>query len=146
MKYICTLNGKRYEVQVERVDDFTPLTRAEAAGPAPAAAPITPRAAAPAPAPAPASAPAAAPAPAPAPAAAPAAPAGGFTMTAPMPGTILKVCVKVGEAVAAGQTVLTIEAMKMESELVAPNAGTVRQIEVSNGDIVDAGAPLVIFG
>ena len=50
------------------------------------------------------------------------------------------------QAVAAGQTVLTIEAMKMESELVAPNAGTVRQIEVSNGDIVDAGAPLVIFG
>ena len=36
MKYICTLNGKRYEVQVEGVDDFTPLTRAEPAGPAPA--------------------------------------------------------------------------------------------------------------
>ena len=39
MKYICTLNGKKYEVQVEKLDDFTPLTRAAAAAPAPAAAP-----------------------------------------------------------------------------------------------------------
>ena len=37
MKYICTLNGKKYEVQVEKLDDFTPLTRAAAAAPAPAA-------------------------------------------------------------------------------------------------------------
>lgn len=144
MKYICTLNGKRYEVLVEKIDDFTPLTRAEAAAPAPAAAPITAPAAPAAPAPAPV---AAAQAPAPAPAA-PVAPvsAGSSTVTAPMPGSILSVAVTVGQAVKAGQTVLTMEAMKMENEIVAPAAGTVKEIRVKKGDVVDTDAVLVVLG
>jgi len=143
MKYVATLNGKKYEVEIERVDAYRPLDRGEqAAAPAPilAAAPAPKAAPAPAAAPAPKAAPA--PAPAPAPAAAPAA-AGGQTVEAPMPGKILDIKVKVGDAVGYGQCVIVMEAMKMETEIVAPAAGTVASINVSTGDSVETGAVLV---
>ena len=128
MKYVATLNGKKYEVEIERVDEYRPLDRgAQVSAPAPilAAAP----------------APKAAPAPAPAPAAAPS--AGGQTVEAPMPGKILDIKVKVGDAVGYGQCVIVMEAMKMETEIVAPAAGTVASINVSTGDSVETGAVLV---
>lgn len=134
MKYTATLNGKQYEVELERVDDYSPIPRygeAAPAAPAPAAAP----AAAPAPAPAPA---------APAPAPAPAAPAAGSTnVEAPMPGKILDIKVAAGQAVSYGQVLLTMEAMKMETEIVAPADGTVASILVKNGDMVETGTALV---
>ena len=137
MKYVATLNGKKYEVEIERVDEYRPLDRgAQASAPAPILA------AAPAPKAAPAPAPAPAPEPAPAPAAAPAA-AGGQTVEAPMPGKILDIKVKVGDAVGYGQCVIVMEAMKMETEIVAPAAGTVASINVSTGDSVETGAVLV---
>ena len=139
MKYTATLNGKQYEVELERIDAYEPMPRygqAPAAAPAPVAAP-----AAPAPAPAPA-APAPAPAaPAPAPAAAPA--TGATTVEAPMPGKILNIKVSAGQAVKFGETVIVMEAMKMETEIVAPADGTVAQILVKAGDAVDTGAALV---
>ena len=139
MKYTATLNGKQYEVELERIDAYEPMPRygeAPAAAPAPVAAP-----AAPAPAPAPA-APAPAPAaPAPAPAAAP--PTGATTVEAPMPGKILNIKVSAGQAVKFGETVIVMEAMKMETEIVAPADGTVAQILVKAGDAVDTGAALV---
>ena len=141
MKYVATLNGKKYEVEIERVDEYRPLDRgAQASAPAPilAAAPAPKAATAPAAAPAPAPAPA----PVPAPAAAPAA-AGGQTVEAPMPGKILDIKVKVGDAVGYGQCVIVMEAMKMETEIVAPAAGTVASINVSTGDSVETGAVLV---
>ncbi len=143
MKYVVTMNGKRYEVEVERMSAFHMLTREEiasgvstpvqpVAAPAPKAA--APAAAAPAPA-------AAAPAPAasPAPAAAPAAKAapGGTSVTSPMPGAVLGVKVNVGDKVSAGQTMFVLEAMKMENEIVAPVDGTVASINVKTGDTVD---------
>lgn len=135
MKYTATLNGKQYEVELERIDAYEPMPRygeAPAAVPAASAAP-----AAPAPAPAPA-----APAPAPAaPAAAPA--AGATTVEAPMPGKILNIKVSAGQAVKFGETVIVMEAMKMETEIVAPADGTVAQILVKAGDAVDTGAALV---
>lgn len=137
MKYTATLNGKQYEVELERIDAYEPMPRygeAPAAASAPVAAP-----AAPAPAPAPA-APAPAPA-APAPAAAPA--AGATTVEAPMPGKILNIKVSAGQAVKFGETVIVMEAMKMETEIVAPADGTVAQILVKAGDAVDTGAALV---
>ncbi len=140
MKYVATLNGKKYEVEIERVDEYRPLDRgAQVSAPAPilAAAPA-PKAA---PAPAAAPAPKAAPAPAPAPAATPS--AGGQTVEAPMPGKILDIKVKVGDAVSYGQCVIVMEAMKMETEIVAPAAGTVAAINVSTGDSVETGAVLV---
>ena len=131
MKYVATLNGKKYEVEIERVDEYRPLDRgAQVSAPAPILA------AAPAPKAAPA------PAPAPAPAAVPAA-AGGQTVEAPMPGKILDIKVKVGDAVGYGQCVIVMEAMKMETEIVAPAAGTVASINVSTGDSVETGAVLV---
>lgn len=130
MKYTATLNGKQYEVELERIDAYEPMPRygeAPAVAPAPVAAP-----AAPAPAPAPA---------APAPAAAPA--AGATTVEAPMPGKILNIKVSAGQAVKFGETVIVMEAMKMETEIVAPADGTVAQILVKAGDAVDTGAALV---
>ena len=129
MKYVATLNGKKYEVEIERVDEYRPLDRgAQASAQASAPAPILAAAPAPKAAPAPAAAPAA---------------AGGQTVEAPMPGKILDIKVKVGDAVGYGQCVIVMEAMKMETEIVAPAAGTVASINVSTGDSVETGAVLV---
>ena len=86
----------------------------------------------------------AAPAPvaAPAPAASPA-PAGAKTVTAPLPGTITKITVKVGDSVNAGDTVLMMEAMKMENNITAEFAGTVKAILVDTGAQVQSGQALV---
>ena len=135
MKYQVKVDGKVFEVEVEKIGggyaSLTPgsLTAAPAAPVAPA-----PQAAAPAPAPA---APAA---PAPAPAAAPAA-AGAGDVVAPMPGTVLKVNVNNGDTVASGDVILILEAMKMENEIVAPCAGTVT-LNVKAGETVDTDAVL----
>lgn len=143
MKYVVTMNGKKYEVEVERMSAFHMLTREEiasgvstpvqpVAAPAPKAAAPTPAAAAPAPAPKAAATPAPA-------AAAPAAKAapGGTSVTSPMPGSVLGVKVNVGDKVSAGQTMFVLEAMKMENEIVAPVDGTVASINVKTGDTVD---------
>ena len=116
-KYVVTLNGKNYEVEVEK--NTAKITNTTAAA-APAAAP--------APKAAPAPAPVAAPAPAAAPAPVAAAPAGGANVTAPMPGTVLNVVAPVGTAVKAGDVILILEAMKMENEIVAPCDGTVASV------------------
>lgn len=114
-KFNIKVNGQAYEVEVEEVaGDFAP-------------APVVPVAAAPAPAVAPVAAPApekaeakAAPAPAPV-----AAPAGGTQLKAPMPGTVIDFKATNGAAVKKGQTVLILEAMKMENEIVAPVDGVI---------------------
>ena len=130
MKYKVTLNGRTYEVEVEAGKAML-LSEYEAVAPAPAAAPA---------------APAAAPA---APAAAPAAPAvtgSGEAVNAPMPGNILKVNVKVGDAVKSGTVLVVLEAMKMENEIMAPKDGTVVQVLATKGSNVDTGAALVVIG
>ena len=116
-KYVVTLNGKNYEVEVEK--NTAKITNTTAAA-APAAAP--------APKAAPAPAPVAAPAPAAAPAPVAAAPAGGANVTAPMPGTVLNVVAPVCTAVKAGDVILILEAMKMENDIVAPCDGTVASV------------------
>ena len=93
-------------------------------------------------------APVAAPAPkaAPAPAAAPApkaAPAGANAVTAPLPGTITQILVKVGQQVKAGDTVVMMEAMKMENSITAEFDGTVKAILVQQGAQVQSGEALV---
>lgn len=112
-KFNIKVNGQAYEVEVEEV----------AGGFAPA--PVIPVAAAPAPVVAPVAAPApekaeakAAPAPV-------AAPAGGTQLKAPMPGTVIDFKATNGAAVKKGQTVLILEAMKMENEIVAPADGVI---------------------
>lgn len=130
-KFKISIDGTQYLVEMEEVGAPQP-TPADAV-PAPAA-----------PAPAPAPAPAAAPAPAPEPAPAPAAPAvaGSFAQTAPMPGTILDIHVKVGDTVAANQPVMVLEAMKMENEVVAEQAGIIASINVEKGAMVNPGDTL----
>ena len=83
----------------------------------------------------------AAPAPAAAPVAAPAA-AGATAVSAPMPGTILKVNVQNGAAVKKGDVLMVLEAMKMENEIMAPADGTVASVNVAQGASVEAGAVL----
>jgi len=69
--------------------------------------------------------------------------AGHDEIGAPMPGQVLRVLVAPGEQVAKGQTLLVVEAMKMQIELTAPHAGTVVSIAASAGDKVTPGVPLV---
>ena len=82
---------------------------------------------------------ASAPAAAPAASAAPAGAAGSVTVTAPMPGNILDVKVKAGDSVKAGDTLLILEAMKMENEISAPQDGTIASVNVRKGDVVNSG-------
>ena len=87
-------------------------------------------------------------APAPAPAAAPAAPAaapaaGGQSVEAPMPGNIISVNVKAGQAVKKGDVLLILEAMKMENEIMAPVDGTVASVTVNPGQTVQSGQQLL---
>ncbi|MCD8121993.1 MAG: acetyl-CoA carboxylase biotin carboxyl carrier protein subunit [Clostridiales bacterium] len=169
MKYIVSMNGNRYEVEVERVSPFHLLSHEEAAAgasapvtpveaPAPKAAPVPATAApAPAPAPAPKAAPKAAPPVAPPPVAprpaapapqsvaaapAPAAPAGGTTVTSPLPGKVLSILATPGQPVTYGQKILTIEAMKMETEIVSSANGTLTAVYVKGGDAVESGMAL----
>ena len=124
-KYNITVNGNTYEVEVDEIGGApSPVPFAV---PAPAVAAPAPAAAAPA---APA---AAAPAPAPAPS------GDSINVESPMPGTILNVKKKPGDAVVADECVLILEAMKMENEIVAPKAGVIGTIAVTRGTAVNAG-------
>ena len=121
MKYKVTLNNRVYEVEVEQgeamlVDEY------ELAAPA---------------APAPAAAAAAA--------AAPVAVAAGEPVKSPMPGNILKINVTQGQQVNEGDVIMVLEAMKMENEIVATRSGTIAQIAVSKGAVVETGAVLAVI-
>jgi len=135
MKYKITLNNVLYEVEViagkANILNESPADALPELAEAPKAVAAAPAAAAPAAAPA---------------AAAPAAPvAGGTPIPSPLPGTILKLQVAVGDTVAEGQALLLLEAMKMENPINAPKAGTVTQILVSAGQSVSAGDNLVVI-
>lgn len=118
-----TVNGKVYEV--ETATEVAPVAK-----PAPVAPKAAPKAAAPAPAPA------ASPAPA----------AGGVQVKSPLPGSIIKVLVSVGQAVKKGDTLLTLESMKMENAIMAEADGTVKQIAVTPGQNVMQDDLLIVLG
>jgi biotin carboxyl carrier protein len=71
---------------------------------------------------------------------------GARTLTAPLPGRITHVAVRVGDAVRPGDTLLVIEAMKMENEFKAPAAGRVVEVRVTAGQTVNAGDVLLVVG
>lgn len=118
--YNITVNGVTYTVNVEEVG-----ASAAPAAPATPAAPASPKAA-------------------PAPKAAPkAASAGAVAVKAPMPGNILKINCKAGDAVKKGDVLAVLEAMKMENDICAPADGTVASVEVAQGATVETDAVLV---
>lgn len=130
-RYNITVNGKSYTVDVEEIRE------AGAAAPAAAPKPAAQSVAAQKPQPA-------AVAPAKPTQAAPAAvSAGANAVTAPMPGTILSVKVKTGDAVKRGDILVILEAMKMENEILAHMDGVVAGVHVAVGASVNTGDPLI---
>ncbi len=69
----------------------------------------------------------------------------GHILTSPMPGTIISVAVSDGAIVSKGQTLLILEAMKMENEIKAPRDGTIGEVKVSQGTSVNAGDILIVL-
>ena len=122
-KYNVTVNGTVYEVTVEEADGTAAPASAPASAPAapaaPKAAPAAPKAAA---------------------------PAGGKTVNAPMPGTILKMNVKVGDTVKPNDLVCILEAMKMENEIFANEGGTVKAVNAPQGASVNSGDAIITLG
>ena len=117
-----TVNGAAYKVEMENAP-ATPAAPAATANPAAQARQDAPAAAPAKPAPAPAGA--------------------GKAITSPLPGVIIEVSVKEGQAVKAGQKVAVIEAMKMENEIQASSDGTVTAVLVNKGDSVLEGTEIV---
>ncbi|MFO7951638.1 MAG: biotin/lipoyl-containing protein [Bacillota bacterium] len=72
-------------------------------------------------------------------------PAGGISLKAPMPGSVLEVRVSEGDKVEEGDVLLILEAMKMENELTASQAGTVEKLLVNKGDTVENDQTLIIL-
>lgn len=128
MKYVVTLNGTDYEVDVTELSEAIVTNIAPTAAPAaPVAAPAAPAAVA-------------------APVAAAPVSGAGTPVKSPMPGTILKVSATAGQSVKEGDILFILEAMKMENEIVAPVSGTVSQVVVSSGNTVDTDQILAFIG
>ena len=83
---------------------------------------------------------------APAPRIAPVAPSTGYTIKCPLPGTVLSINVKVGDTIATGQTLVILEAMKMENVIAATHDGKITAIKVNKGDSILEGADIVVIG
>jgi oxaloacetate decarboxylase alpha subunit/pyruvate carboxylase subunit B len=142
-KFNVFVDSEYFEVNVDPVDG-PPVINVAQAMTMPAAAPVAPAAAPVAPAAAPvdpAAAPVANPAPAPK-----AAPAAGTSLQAPMPGMIVSYAKNVGDEVSEGETVVVLEAMKMENALPAPASGKVVAINFKSGDSVAKGDVLCVIG
>lgn len=125
-KYLITVKGISYEVEVEEIKDNAPQSKTTAPAPVKAAAPAAPAPAKVAPA--------------------PSAPAGNVaSVTSPMPGSIFKVHVKDGDTVKRGDVLIILEAMKMENEIFASADGVVDSVLVKEGATVNTGDVLVTF-
>lgn len=123
-KFKIAIDGKEYLVEMEEIGGVQQPVQAPVAAPAaPVAAPAEQAA--------------------PAPTAAPVSAASGDAMTAPMPGTILRLLVNIGDEVKENQPLMILEAMKMENEVVANHAGKVAGIHVNQGQVVNAGDALI---
>lgn len=125
------VNGVDYEVEIEIEDAKASTVSKPQVSPAPKSANsamITPSTATPSPriAPAPSTS--------------------GSSVKCPLPGTVLSVKVAVGDTVAAGQTLVVLEAMKMENNIDADRAGVVKQILVQQGATVMEGDVLIVIG
>ncbi|MBN2852320.1 MAG: biotin/lipoyl-binding protein [Clostridia bacterium] len=114
-KFLIKVNGTDYEVEVEEIGGSQPVV--QTVKPAVTAKVEAPKAAAPV----------------------AAGKAGAVKVTSPMPGTILGVKVKQGDTVKKGDTIIILEAMKMENEIPAPQDGVISSINVETGASVESG-------
>ncbi len=149
--YSLKINGQNYDVQIDDVNETSALAHVvvngvayeveiEGAKTLPASKPQV--------APAPKSANSAMITPsgaAPSPRIAAAAPTSGYAVKCPLPGTVLGVKVAVGDTVTAGQTLLVLEAMKMENNIDADRGGVVKEILVQQGATVMEGDNLIVI-
>lgn len=129
-KFKISIDGKEYLVEMEEIGGVTPAPAptpqvpvapvAQVAKPAPVAEPVS--------------------------VAADVVAAGDDAMTAPMPGTILRILVNPGESVTENQPLMILEAMKMENEVVANRSGVIKGIHVTQGQMVNPGDALVTIG
>ena len=123
-KFKISIDGKEYLVEMEEIGGVpqpaAPVQSVVQEAPQPQAAPIVPETPA-----------------------APVTQAGAEAMPSPMPGTILKLLVAVGDTVEENQPLMILEAMKMENEIVAGKSGTVTGIHVTQGEMVNPGDPLI---
>lgn len=128
---VVNVNGRTFEVEMKHATKKNaaathveaPKPKVSVAAPTPAAAPVAPK-------------------PAPSPAAA----GTGTKVFAPLPGTITEVKVAVGQTVKEGETVVILEAMKMQNNIEAEASGTITSVLVSKGDTVMEGTALVTIG
>lgn len=126
MKYVVTLNGKNYEVEVNETEAVVTNVSDAVYAPAPVAAPAAPVAEA-------------------APAAPQAVSAQGTNIVAPMPGSIVNINVSVGQTVKAGDVLIILEAMKMENDITAPCDGVVKQVVTTKGSTVNTDDVLIVI-
>lgn len=130
MKLRVTVNGVAYDVEVEILEERGQGAVAPRPAMTPAQAPARPPVAPPPAAPAPAAAPVA---------------GGAKALTSPIPGTVLEVLVTPGQAVKTGETVLVVDAMKMNTQIAAQFDGVVKDVLVAAGEAVKMGQALVNF-
>lgn len=116
--YTITVNGKAYDVTVEETGSTTGFVPAARKAPSMNAAPAAPQQITPAPA------------------------AGGVKIEAKAAGKVFKIEAAPGTEVKAGDTIIILEVMKMETPVVAPESGTIASIQVSVGDAVESGTLL----
>lgn len=119
--YIISVNGKSYDVTVEEVGAVASAPQVAVSAPVVSAKKAAPQAA-------------------------PVSSANGTKVEAPMPGTILKLNVGVGDTVTDGQAIAVLEAMKMENDIPAPCAGKVLSIDVAVGGTVETGTVIAVIG
>ncbi|SFL67887.1 biotin/lipoyl-containing protein [Pelosinus propionicus] len=124
-RFQITFKGQVYELDVEEISSSAPTIKKSAPAPVPNTAPVTvqtPKAVQ------------------------PTAPASGQTVLAPMPGKILTVNIKAGDAVKRGDVIFILEAMKMQNEIMANQDGQISSVNVTVGQTVSTGDVLAALG
>ena len=119
---LAEVNGKKHVVHIDTIENLTTIAEPQATSPIsamPSAAPAHPKTSTP--------------------------PAGAGSIITPIPGQIVSITVSLGEQVRTGQKLLVLEAMKLENSITATMDGTVSEILVAEGDVVNQGQPLVIL-